>query len=128
MCSSLKDAMPTECPLPPTSKMSDTILSRLSNPLYLKIESTGDSFSPEKRCALPILSSFREREAGFLCDDIRGARNGVERAVSFGVPHRGFELALLVVIGEIAAFLLQRVEELVVDRGLHQQVAVAGAT
>jgi hypothetical protein len=44
-------------PLPPTSKISDTISSRLSKPLYLKIASTGDSFSPRSG-ALADLSSF----------------------------------------------------------------------
>ena len=44
--------------MPPTSKICATIFSRLSKPVYLKIASTGDSFSLENRCALPILSSF----------------------------------------------------------------------
>ena len=125
MWSSLNDAMPTECPLPPTSKIAETICSNVSKSRPLKIASTGDSFSLEKRCAFPILSSGtmmndragRQVESGLAPQARSAARATVSmRAAALGVPHHGFELLLLVGVDEIATFLLKEREEPVVDR------------
>ena len=72
--------------------------------------------------------SVRQREAGLLARRPRPARaivSAVRRPSR--VPVRRLQLRLLLVVDEIAAFVLQLREERVVDRGVDEQVAVGGA-
>ena len=136
MWSSSNDAMPTECPLPPTSKIAETICSSVVEAAVLE--------DRQHRRQLLAREAVRLADLVFLHDDERLARRAARspafsamtpaaratvsmRAAPLGVPHRRLELALLLGAGEVAAFLLQRLEERVVDRRFDQQVAVARA-
>src|SRR5690606_34442904 len=71
--------------------------------------------------------AFGELEARLPCDDVRGARDRVDRPSAFGVPHDRLELRLLLVAREVTALFLQRIEKRVVHARLDDQIAVARA-
>ena len=74
------------------------------------------------------LAVVGNREARGLGKLLRGDRDGVGRPVVLVVPHRAAERRLLLVIGEVAAFGLQLLQQLVEDRGLDDEVAVGRAS
>ena len=67
-------------------------------------------------------------ESGDLGESLRRDRYRVRRAMAFTIPHRLPERRLFLVVGEIAAFLLQLRNHLVEDRGLDDEIAVGGAS
>ncbi len=73
---------------------------------------------------LAVVGNGEARRLGEL---LRGDRDRVGRPVTLVVPHRAAQRRLLLVIGEVAAFVLQLLQQPVEDRGFDDEIAVGRA-